>query len=76
VEVPLGLGYRNGFGTAFWAAQVPVLFGGGVELKLDQALSITGQLHMGPYVDIVFGGLTSTLFAMDALVGLTYRLPS
>jgi len=76
VEVPLGLGFWNGFGVAIWAAQIPVLIGGGVEIKLDQALSITGQLHMGPHVEIVFGGITSTQFGMDALVGLTYRLPS
>jgi hypothetical protein len=76
VEVPLGLGLWNGFGAAYWVAQIPVLIGGGVEIKLDQAVSITGQLHLGPYVDIAFGGITSTQFAMDALVGVTYRLPS
>lgn len=74
VEVPLGLGFWSGLGEAFIQAQFPFLFGGGVELKLDQALSITGQLHMGPHVGVIFGGLTSTQLAMDALIGLTYRL--
>jgi hypothetical protein len=75
VAVPFAFGFWSGFGQSFTSTQIPILFGGGVELKLDPALSVTGQLHMGPYIGIVFGGLTNTLFAMDALIGVTYRLP-
>jgi len=75
VEVPLGLQFWSGLGTSITEIQLPVLFGGGVELKLDPALSVTGQLHMGPYVQVTLGTITETYFAMDALIGVTYRLP-
>jgi hypothetical protein len=75
VEAPFALGFWSGLGVSFTYTQVPVLFGGGVELKIDPALSVTGQLHMGPHTQIIFGGLTTSQFAMDALIGVTYRLP-
>ena len=75
VEVPLAIGFWSGFGVSFTSMQIPFLFGGGAELKIDQALSLHGQLHMGPYVGIVFGGGSTTYFAFDALIGVTYRLP-
>ena len=75
IQVPLGLGFWNGFGVSFTSMQIPFLFGGGAELKIDQALSLHAQLHMGPYVGIIFGGLTSTSFAFEGVLGLTYRLP-
>ena len=74
--MPLAFAIWSGLGVSFNSMQIPFLFGGGVELKIDQALSVTGQLHMGPYVGIVFNVGTTTSFALEALIGVTYRLPS
>jgi hypothetical protein len=76
VQVPVGFAFWSGLGVSFTSMQIPILAGGGVELKIDEALSVTGQLHMGPYVGIFFGGLNGTSFALDAVIGVTYRLPS
>jgi len=75
VEVPVGLQFWSALGSSIAQLELPFLFGGGVELKLDPALSVTGQLHMGPYLQVTFGSITQTFFAMDALLGVTYRLP-
>jgi len=75
VEAPLAIGLWTGFGVSPTVAQVPVLFGGGGEFKVDRALSLHAQLHIGPYVQIIFGGATTTYFAFDSLLGITYRLP-
>ncbi len=76
-QLPLAFGFWSGLGgVSFASMQLPFLFGGGVELKIDRALSVTGQLHLGPYVGIFFGGINQTNFALDAQIGVTYRLPS
>jgi len=77
LRVPFAFGFWSGLGgVSFTSMQLPFLFGGGIELKIDHALSVTGQLHLGPYVGIFFGGINQTNFALDALIGVTYRLPS
>jgi len=76
LQVPFAVAFWSGLGVSFSSMQLPFLFGGGVELKIDQALSVTGQLHMGPYVGIFFGGPNATSFGLDAQIGVTYRLPS
>ncbi|HEY8208674.1 MAG TPA: hypothetical protein VIG99_14390 [Myxococcaceae bacterium] len=76
IKAPLAFGYRSGLGVSFPEIHLPLLFGGGVELKIDPALSVTGQLHMGPGFWIFPGGDNQTHFTLGALVGVTYRLPS
>ncbi|HVE85533.1 MAG TPA: hypothetical protein VND93_21920 [Myxococcales bacterium] len=72
VQVPWAIGFWS---LGFTSMQIPFLFGGGVELKTDSRLSLHAQVHLGPYVGIVFGGLSQTFVAFDTLLGVTYRLP-
>jgi len=75
LQVPFAIGFWSGFGFSFMSLQLPFLFGGGVELRLDRTLSVHGQLHLGPYVSTIFGNAPTTDVAFDASLGLTYRLP-
>jgi hypothetical protein len=49
---------------------LPLLFGGGVEYFLDQRLALSFNLRMGPSIR---ARDTTTVFAMDALIGVAYR---
>ena len=75
VEVPLELDFWSGYGVSFTSVEFPLLFGGGGEFKIDEALSVHLQVHMGPYQRILLGAETLPYFGVDVVAGVTYRLP-
>lgn len=57
----------------FGGVTLPILVGGGVEYHVDRALSLTAQLRLGPALLVTQAGAPARL-ALDALVGLAYRI--
>jgi hypothetical protein len=55
---------------------LPILAGGGVEYFIDQRLAISFNLKMGPSIQTADTRTSEsgTSFAMDALIGVAYRL--
>lgn len=58
------------FGNGQTNFQIPLLFGGGAEYRLQQNLLLTFKLAMGPSIPTSGG---STQFALIALVGAAYK---
>jgi hypothetical protein len=51
----------------------PILVGGGVEYALDRSLAATGQLRIGPVLEITRAGAPTHL-AVQVAAGLAYRM--
>ena len=51
---------------------VPLLFGGGAEYALSDALEVTGRVRLGPALELTQNA--ANRFAMELLVGVAYRL--
>ncbi len=66
-EVPFYLVFGNGQ-TNF---VIPLMFGGGVEYRLQPNLLLTFKLAMGPSIPTLSG--TTTQFALQALLGAAYK---
>ena len=52
---------------------LPLLLGGGVEYALDRSLAVTGQLRIGPVLEITRAGAPTHL-AVQVTAGLAYRM--
>jgi hypothetical protein len=52
---------------------IPILFGGGMEYEIQRDMLLTFHLRMGPGI-VAGGGFSGTGFAMEALLGLAFKL--
>jgi hypothetical protein len=57
------------FGT-FGTFYIPIMFGGGVEYKIQSNLALTFKLAMGPTIATAGG----TSFTLTALFGVAWRM--
>lgn len=57
----------------FGGLTFPVLVGAGAEYHVDRALAVTGVLRVGPALELTRPGAPAR-FALQALVGLAYRI--
>jgi hypothetical protein len=73
LQIPFAIGYNSTIGFGFGSMQIPIWPGGGLEYALSPAFSVHGQIHMGPYIAIAFGGINQVLFGFESVLGATYR---
>jgi hypothetical protein len=70
IDLPLFVTFGD-FTGGLW---VPVLFGGGLEYFVDRNLAVSFKMRMGPTFSPYDGRGDDTFFALESLVGLSFKL--